>query len=155
MDEARIVELHGEQMWGPYPYRVHLENVAAVAALLDPSPSMRELALSHDLLEDTEVEETEVSPEFLPSLRLLARNHSQGKRTYHEYIAWLVTQGDLRVLQVKFSDGLVNWVLCKREGSSLIRRYERSLPALWASMSPEPFTWEALEVFEEVLVFPF
>lgn len=146
MNKEEILRFHGEQLWGEYPYRVHLENVAFIAtAHFKNTDRVRRIAWSHDLLEDTSALPEHVDSDIRDSVKLLSRNYSQGSMTYHEYIRFIAESGDEDAIVGKLSDALVNYALSRRDGNDLIKRYKRSIPVLWLAVTGEPVDWDRVD----------
>lgn len=146
MDMNEVFNRHGDQMWGDLPYRVHLENVAMVATKLEFSDTMFRLALSHDLLEDTDTQPEELDEDIRDSTILVSRNYSQKRgMSYQEWIQFIADSDDLRAKRVKLADAMVNWALCRFTGNDLIRRYQRSIPTLWDSLYTGDMDWSKVE----------
>lgn len=149
MNIDKLINRHRGQKWGSYEYEVHLHLVRDIAALIfdhknhvDFEGVMREdvlnIALLHDLLEDTESSAEEIDERIRPSVVLLSRNLSQQEgMSYKDYIRFLAESADERAMIVKLSDALANRYLSQVNGSSLVNRYNFSSSHLWRAIFHE------------------
>lgn len=134
-----ILRRHGEQLWGPYPYALHLQNVTRLATSLDPGEDMELLALCHDLLEDTSTSPEELQKSIRQDVILLSRNYSQGDLTYLDYVRLIANSKRRPAQVVKLCDAIVNLALCNHLGDEgRAARYERSICILFTPVFSRP-----------------
>jgi len=139
LDIDEILEKHRDQKWGIYPYSVHLENVAQFAEYFNNlygkkefDPIVVDLAsYSHDSVEDTDVVPEELDERIRDAVVLVSRNVSQGDLSYQEYIQMIADSGNRLAILIKLSDALANYLLSEKNESSIIVRYQKSLPVLF------------------------
>lgn len=163
MNINKLINRHRGQKWGSYEYEVHLHLVRDIAALIfdrksyvDFEGAMREdvlnIALLHDLLEDTDSFPEEIDEKIRPSVVLLSRNLSQREgMSYKDYIRFLVESGDEKAMIVKLSDALANRYLSQVNGSSMVSRYEFSSSLLWKSIFHEEMGEGAEEIVQKAI----
>ena len=124
-DVVRAIKLAGEahknDLWGEYPYMVHLAITAHYAQDYGVSPVP---ALLHDVIEDHPefLERIEKEfPEWVEVLLLLSRRDDE---TYNEYITRLILSENVVALKIKLSD-----LKCNRGNNPpgrLIARYDKA-----------------------------
>lgn len=146
-----ILEKHGEQMWGEYPYSVHLENVAQIAEKVNSMYDYKRLdyntvklaAYSHDLVEDTDTKDNELDERIRDSVILVSRNRSQDENMpYQDYIVKIANSGDRLAILIKLADALVNYLLSEKNDSSIIARYKKSVPVLFRAFTGKEWNFD-------------
>lgn len=144
-----LIERHRGQMWGDYPYFVHLDNVAEIAVetlihycdYFADVDTVKLAAYAHDAVEDTDLDPAELPESIRDSVVLVSRNLSQGNLTYNQYIQKIADSGDSLAILIKFSDGLTNYLLSENTLSPMRDRYMKSVPVLWAALCPDEDEW--------------
>lgn len=154
-DQETIIAMHEDQQWGPYPYEVHLKLVSSLAYYLTESNRMLTLGLMHDLLEDTDLVPEDIPHEYRETLVLLARNYSQGERSYSEYIAMLRESDNQEAKVIKFCDSIVNLALCVHLGDEdRAKRYRQNVKCLWEAVFGDEHDEEVTTSLVESISFP-
>lgn len=138
---AYAKEKHGSQKWGKHPYHVHLTKVRDHGFEVFGSKFNRtaqQVALLHDVLEDTSVTEEEMlndgfSQDVVDAVKILTRS---GTGTYESDIDGIIATGNRTAMMVKLADNLTNYRL-RPEGenkASLKARYLKSIQKLTAKL---------------------
>jgi len=132
--EARTfaVEAHGAQTYGSEPYVVHLD---AVAALVPDEPNLQAVAYLHDVLEDTEVEQSTIAQRFgtavAEAVALVtdpeAPHRSARKEKLHVRLSALGIDdpASALALHVKVADRLANVRCCAESGDPRLAMYRK------------------------------
>lgn len=145
-----ILEKHKDQKWGIYPYSVHLENVARFAEHFNNFYGKKEFdpivvdlaAYSHDSVEDTDVVPEDLDERIRDAIVLVSRNISQGNLSYQEYIQMIADSGNRLAILIKLSDALVNYLLSEKNDSSIIARYQKSVPVLFRAFTGKEWNFD-------------
>lgn len=141
IDEARsfAIEAHGDQKYGPHPYQVHLDAVAALAS--DYGETAGVVAYLHDVVEDTTVELSAIEERFgkrvAECVSILtdepgANRQERKRKTYRKMTE---VSGELELaLIVKAADRLANMLACIADGNSrLLEVYKQEHEAFTAA----------------------
>jgi guanosine-3',5'-bis(diphosphate) 3'-pyrophosphohydrolase len=162
LEKARdfALKAHGDQTYGPYPYRHHLEAVAANAREFGFPLAAVAAAWLHDTVEDTEVTREEIEREFGPEVAALVegvtneygRNRAERKaRTMPKTKA----AGKMAV-GLKLADRIANVTACLDDrdpkNTSMLRCYRREHPAFRAGLRTEGEWDELWAKLDELLV---
>ena len=121
------LEAHGDQQYGDMPYIVHLMLVSRHFQ----DPTKQAIALLHDVLEDTDIRESELFFEFgaviTHTIVILTRRYDE---TYFEYIERIKL--DSLATEIKIADLEENIFMSKYNFSNkdLSQRYEKALEIL-------------------------
>jgi len=136
IDAIRFASVaHGDQQYGGLPYIVH--PVAVMLALPnDATTDMKIAAILHDVLEDTDVSETEIETRFNASVLRMVKQLTRDKDagTYQDWILEMAKIRDIDAIKVKIADITVNITDCKE---TLTHRYEHAMDVLTKVVSGE------------------
>lgn len=159
MEIQEMINWHGDQQWSIYPYSQHLYNVNKIAQELNKDKNIDEkiveqAAYSHDLLEDTKVNEKMLPESIRESIVLVSRNLSQGELSYQQYIRKIAISNDSLAIMIKLADAIVNWSLSKKSHNTLIQRYEKSIPVLYQAFCHQDCHWDIIEKLSQKVELP-
>ena len=125
-------DAHGSQTYGSQPYVVHLD---AVAALVPDEPNLQAVAYLHDVLEDTDVEQSTIAQRFgtavAQAVALVtdpeAPTRDARKAELHRRLSALVVDdpASALALHVKVADRLANVRCCADSGDSRLAMYRQ------------------------------
>lgn len=137
VDKARIfaIKTHGKQLYGLYPYALHLAWVEEVLKRHGCSEDdLLAAAWLHDIMEDCGVSFEYIAKRFgsqiakLVSLVSDMEGRSRAERKRNTYTK-LVACKEPRALALKLADRIANIEACREEGSnSLLRMYQKEHP---------------------------
>lgn len=147
LNEARELayKYHANQKYGDKPYTYHLEGVLEILLYLSNTYSsyynfntdlkhLSILALLHDLFEDTNIKEipedfNKIPCDVVSDLLLLTH---EAQDSYEEYIDKMLLTGNKRVLWIKFSDLIFNFLECTNvpQTEKIKKRMEKYRPAI-------------------------
>jgi len=120
-NEARAfaIKAHGDQMYGEFPYHVHLDEVAKIASNFGEKAEV--VAFLHDVIEDTPVTEDEIDANFgslvARCVSILSDEPGDTRkiRKAATYKKMAMVKGDEELaLLVKAADRLANMRSCVR-----------------------------------------
>ena len=130
---------------GGFPYHTHPDRVLArlIEKFPDATEHEKKLALLHDVIEDTEIDEEYLiafgfEKELVGDLSFLSRNRAPSKMTYMEWIRYLTTKGQ-SVIRVKICDNEDNndperIKQLHEADRSISKRYDRAHEILSAAL---------------------
>lgn len=137
VDKARIfaIKTHGKQLYGLYPYALHLAWVEEILKRHGcGEDDLLAAAWLHDIMEDCGVSFECIAKRFgaqvakLVSLVSDMEGRSRAERKRNTYTK-LVECREPRALALKLADRIANIEACREEGSnSLLRMYQQEHP---------------------------
>lgn len=145
------IEAHGDQTYGPFPYRHHLEAVARNAERFGFPPEGVAAAWLHDTVEDTEVTREEVEAAFGPVVAALVEGVTnepgKNRRERKERTMPKTKAAGKAAVGLKLADRIANVAACHRPNDpknvSMLKCYRREMPAFRAGLET-PGEWPDL-----------
>jgi (p)ppGpp synthase/HD superfamily hydrolase len=148
------IEKHGSQMYGDFPYVQHLDDVAGVLERFG-AKTLKGLAYLHDVLEDTNCTEVEISQNFgeytLDIIKRVTDEPGKNRKERHEKTYPKINES-ITAKILKLADRIANVENCIANKSDLFKMYRKEYTgfrkALWSSvdhMTIAQKMWEHLD----------